>query len=68
MDSRIVRLVRDDRAPVVATQVLVLPGAANPVTLTSGVIAESRESAVLCPAMGCDSGSPTTRQCCGRWA
>lgn len=47
MDSRIVRLVRDDRAPasVVATQVLVLPGAANFVTSTSGVItAESRES------------------------
>lgn len=47
MDSRIVRLVRDDRAPasVVATQVLVLPGAANFVTPTSGVItAESRES------------------------
>lgn len=40
MDSRIVRLVRDDRAPasVVATQVLVLPGAANFVTSTSGVI------------------------------
>lgn len=47
MDSRIVRLVRDDRAPasVVATQVLVLLGAANFVTSTSGVItAESRES------------------------
>ncbi|CAM4358137.1 Type VII secretion system protein eccB1 [Mycobacterium basiliense] len=47
MDNRIVRLVRDDRAPesVVANQVLVLPGAANFVTSTSGVItSESRES------------------------
>lgn len=46
-DNRIVRLVRDDRDPesVVANQVLVLPGAANFVTSTSGVItAESRES------------------------
>lgn len=47
MDSRIVRLVRDDRDPasVVANQVLVLPGAANFVISTSGVVtAESRES------------------------
>ncbi len=47
MDNRIVRLVRDDRdaASVVATQVLVLPGAANFVTSTSGVLsADSRES------------------------
>jgi hypothetical protein len=47
MDQRIVRLVRDDRGPgsVVADQVLVLPGAANFVTSTSGVIdAHSRES------------------------
>ena len=47
MDNRIVRLVRDDRDPasVVANQVLVLPGAANFVTSTSGVItADSRES------------------------
>ncbi|MCV7377158.1 type VII secretion protein EccB [Mycobacterium alsense] len=47
MDSRIVRLVRDDRDPasVVANQVLVLPGAANFVTSTSGVItSDSRES------------------------
>ena len=47
MDNRIVHLVRDDRAPasVVANQVLVLPGAANFVTSTSGVItSDSRES------------------------
>ncbi len=47
MDNRIVHLVRDDRDPasVVANQVLVLPGAANFVTSTSGVItADSRES------------------------
>ena len=47
MDNRIVHLVRDDRDPasVVANQVLVLPGAANFVTSTSGVItAYSRES------------------------
>ncbi|HKI42029.1 MAG: type VII secretion protein EccB [Mycobacterium sp.] len=47
MDNRIVRLVRDDRDPasVVATQVLMLPGAANFVTSTSGVVtADSRES------------------------
>jgi type VII secretion protein EccB len=47
MDDRIVRLVRDDRdqASVVANQVLVLPGAANFVTSTSGVItSDSRES------------------------
>ena len=47
MDNRIVRLVRDDRDPasVVANQVLVLPGAANFVTSTSGVItSDSRES------------------------
>jgi ESX secretion system ATPase EccB len=47
MDNRIVRLVRDDRDPasVVADQVLVLPGAANFVTSTSGVItSDSRES------------------------
>ena len=47
MDNRIVHLVRDDRNPasVVANQVLVLPGAANFVTSTSGVITDySRES------------------------
>jgi type VII secretion protein EccB len=47
MDRRIVHLVRDDRDPasVVANQVLVLPGAANFVTSTSGVItSDSRES------------------------
>jgi type VII secretion protein EccB len=47
MDNRIVRLVRDDRDPasVIANQVLVLPGAANFVMSTSGVItAYSRES------------------------
>ena len=47
MDNRIVRLVRDDRDPasVVANQVLVLSGAANFVTSTSGVItSDSRES------------------------
>jgi len=47
MDDRIVHLVRDDRGPasVVANQVLVLPGAANFVTSTSGVItSDSRES------------------------
>ena len=47
MDDRIVHLVRDDRDPasVVANQVLVLPGAANFVASTSGVItADSRES------------------------
>ncbi|CPR10779.1 ESX-2 secretion system protein eccB2 [Mycobacterium bohemicum DSM 44277] len=46
-DDRIVQLVRDDRDPasVVANQVLVLPGAANFVTSTSGVVtADSRES------------------------
>jgi type VII secretion protein EccB len=46
-DNRIVRLVRDDRDPasVVANLVLVLPGAANFVTSTSGVItSDSRES------------------------
>ncbi len=47
MENRIVRLVRDDRDPasVVANQVLVLPGAANFVASTSGVVtADSRES------------------------
>ncbi|OBI07893.1 type VII secretion protein EccB [Mycobacterium scrofulaceum] len=47
LDDRIVHLVRDDRDPasVVANQVLVLPGAANFVTSTSGVItSDSRES------------------------
>lgn len=47
MDSRIVSLVRDDRGPdsVVAHNVLVLPGATNFVTSTSGVLdAHSRES------------------------
>lgn len=47
MDNRIVHLVRDDRDPasVVANQVLVLPGAANFVTSTSGVVtSDSRES------------------------
>ncbi len=47
MDNRIVHLVRDDRNPgsVVANQVLVLPGAANFVASTSGVItSDSRES------------------------
>jgi type VII secretion protein EccB len=47
LDNRIVHLVRDDRDPasVVANEVLVLPGAANFVTSTSGVItAYSRES------------------------
>lgn len=47
MDSNIVRLVRDDRAPdsVVADQTLVLPGAANFVATTSGVVtSDTRES------------------------
>lgn len=47
MDDRAVPLVRDDRDPnsVVAHRVLVLPGAANFVTATSGVVkADSRES------------------------
>ncbi len=47
LDDRIVHLVRDDRDPasVVADQVLVLPGAANFVASTSGVItSDSRES------------------------
>ena len=47
MDPRVVRLVRDDRAPesVEADQALVLPGAANFVATTSGVAtSESRES------------------------
>ena len=47
MDPRVVRLVRDDRAPesVEADQALVLPGAANFVATTSGVATSgSRES------------------------
>jgi type VII secretion protein EccB len=47
MDSRLVRLVRDDRHPdsVEADQTLVLPGAANFVATTSGAAtAQSRES------------------------
>jgi type VII secretion protein EccB len=47
MDPRLVRLVRDDRAPesVEADQALVLPGAANFVATTSGVPSSgSRES------------------------
>jgi len=47
MDPRLVRLVRDDRNPdsVEADQALVLPGAANFVTTTSGVAtSSSRES------------------------
>jgi type VII secretion protein EccB len=47
LDSRVVRLVRDDRDPnsAEAQQTLVLPGAANFVTTTSGVTtADSRES------------------------
>jgi type VII secretion protein EccB len=47
MDPRLVRLVRNDRNPdsVEADQALVLPGAANFVATTSGVVtSESRES------------------------
>jgi hypothetical protein len=47
MDSHLVRLVRDDRDPnsVEANQTLALPGAANFVATTSGVVAAgSRES------------------------
>jgi type VII secretion protein EccB len=47
MDARLVRLVRDDRAPdsVEADQTLVLPGAANLIATTSGVaVSDSRES------------------------
>ncbi|WP_025738190.1 type VII secretion protein EccB [Mycobacterium genavense] len=47
MDSRVVRLVRDDRDPnsAEAQQTLLLPSAANFVTTTSGVAtADSRES------------------------
>jgi len=47
MDDRLVHLVRDDRDPnsAEAQQTLVLPGAANFVTTTSGVTtADSRES------------------------
>ncbi len=55
MDNRIVRLVRDDRdaASVVANQVLVLPGAANFVTSTSGVVtSDSREALFWISANG----------------
>jgi type VII secretion protein EccB len=47
MDPRLVRLVRNDRNPdsVEADQALVLPGAANFVATTSGIVtSESRES------------------------
>lgn len=47
MDSRIVKLVRDDRSPtsVVANEVLVLPGATNFVTSTSELLdSDSRET------------------------
>lgn len=47
MDNSIVQLVRDDRGPdsVVADQTLVLPGAANFVATTSGVVtSDTRES------------------------
>jgi Type VII secretion system ESX-1, transport TM domain B len=47
MDTHVVRLVRDDRAPdsAEAQQTLVLPGAANFVAVTSGVATSgSRES------------------------
>jgi type VII secretion protein EccB len=47
MDSRLVKLVRDDRAPdsVEADRTLVLPGAANFVATTSGLaVSDSRES------------------------
>ncbi len=51
MDPRLVRLVRDDRAPesVEADQALVLPGAANFVATTSGVA--TRAAAKAC--IGC---------------
>jgi type VII secretion protein EccB len=47
METRLVRLVRDDRAPdsVEADRTLVLPGAANLIATTSGVaVSDSRES------------------------
>ncbi|CAJ1578391.1 type VII secretion protein EccB [[Mycobacterium] wendilense] len=47
MDSRLVKLVRDDRHPdsVVANQTLLLPGAPNFVATTSGVVtSDTRES------------------------
>lgn len=47
MDSRVVSLVRDDRSPdsVEADHTLILPGAANLVATTSGVVtSDSRES------------------------
>nr|CRL80649.1 ESX-2 secretion system protein eccB2 [Mycolicibacter nonchromogenicus] len=47
MDSRIVKVVRDDRSPtsVVANEVLVLPGATNFVTSTSELLdSDSRET------------------------
>jgi type VII secretion protein EccB len=47
MDTRLVRLVRDDRSPdsVEADRTLVLPGAANFVATTSGAaVSDSRES------------------------
>ncbi|MBO0881117.1 MAG: type VII secretion protein EccB, partial [Mycobacterium sp.] len=55
MDPRLVRLVRDDRNPdsVEADQALVLPGAANFVATTSGVVtSESRESLYWVSAQG----------------
>ena len=68
MDERIINLVRDDRGPdsVIANQALVLPGAANFVATTSGVItSDTRESLFwLSPQgvrYGIESDEPTLR-------
>ena len=65
MDPRLVRLVRDDRAPesVEADQALVLPGAANFVATTSGVASSgSRESLYWVSPQGVRFGVQWDRQ------
>lgn len=71
MDSRLVRLVRDDRDPnsVEADQTLLLPGAANFVATTSGVAtSDSRESLYWLSPQGVRYGvqsEPRTLQALG---
>lgn len=65
MDSRLVQLVRDDRAPdsVEADRTLVLPGAANFVATTSGAAAaDSRESLYWMSPQGVRYGIQSDRR------
>ena len=70
MDSHLVHLVRDDRDPnsVRQNQTLMLPGAANFVATTSGVVRPAAEKVCIgFPRKGFGTGSNRINEPCERW-